>query len=198
MLTLATQQRDPKENLEVLRTAGRVPAVYYGAGKDAISISLDHKEAVKMYKDAGQSTLITLKTAEGDTTVLLHDYQVDAVTQKLLHMDFLIIDTKKPIEVSVALNFIGEAPAEKNGLGLLTKVLHEIEIEVSPLELPPHLDVDVSGLENVGDALHVRDLTVPEGVELRGTFDAQHRMDELHRPRKQPPLLLRRQRRLQP
>ncbi len=166
MLTLETQARDSKESLDMLRAQGRVPAVYYGAGKDAISVSLDHKDAITIYKEAGQSTLINLKTQEGLITVLLHDLQVDAVSQKLLHMDFLIVDVSKPITVSVALHFIGESPAEKQGLGLLTKSLHEIEIEVLPAHLPSHLDVDLSRIVTLDDNIFAKDIVLPESAQL--------------------------------
>jgi len=98
--------------------------------------------------------------------VLIQDVQIHPVTDKVLHIDFLAIDMNKKIQVDVALEFVGEAPAIKNGLGTLVKVMHEVEIEALPKDLPQHLEVDISGLNNLDDNITVADLKLPAGVEV--------------------------------
>jgi large subunit ribosomal protein L25 len=165
-ITLTTQPREASTKLDVLRAEGLVPAVYYGQGSDAVSIALDHQETVKVCQEAGHSTIITLETADGPKQALIHDMDVHPVTHKLRHVDFFIIDTTKPIQVSVPLEFIGEAPAEKDGLGLLNKALREIEIEVPAADLPSHIDVDVSVLTTLETAIHASDVVIPGSATL--------------------------------
>lgn len=165
-ITLTTQPREAKTNLENLRAEGLVPAVYYGQGSEAVAIALDHQATVKAYEEAGQSALITLETADGPKQVLIHDLDVHPVTHKLLHIDFLVIDTSKPIEVTVPLEFVGEAPAEKDGLGALNKAMREIEIEVPAADLPQSIEVDISGLATLEDAIHASDVVIPGSAKL--------------------------------
>lgn len=165
-ITLTTQPRENKSSLEDLRAEGLVPAVYYGQGSEAVSISLDHKAAVKAYEEAGHSALITLETADGAKQVLIHDIAIHPVTHVLQHLDFLVIDTTKPIQMSVPLEFVGEAPAEKDGLGVLNKALREVEIEVPVVDMPQSIDVDVSGLATLEDAIHASDVQIPASATL--------------------------------
>lgn len=171
-LEITLEKRDEKVNNDAVRAAGNIPVVYYGGDKTATSGVVNYNDFVKMYREAGESTMITLKTAEGDEQALVQDFQLDPVSGKVLHVDFKIIEAGKPIEVTVPLEFIGTAPAVKNGLGTLTKVMHEIDIKVLPKDLPSHIDVDVAVLETMEDQILVKDLQVPGTVELLAEEDA--------------------------
>jgi large subunit ribosomal protein L25 len=165
-ITLSSQSRDPKASLEALRAEDLVPAVYYGAGVTSTPIAISHKEMVKIYKQAGGSSLIALETPVGVQQTLIHDIHVNPVTHKLMHVDFLVVDVTKPVDVKIPLVFIGEAPAEKQGLGVLTKTMHEIEISVPPTNIPHELTIDVSSLLTLEDNIYAGDIKLPESAEL--------------------------------
>lgn len=165
-MTITAQSRDTKAHLDALRAEGLVPAVYYGQGNDAVAITVNKQEMIKLWQDAGSSSIVDLQTPAGLQKALIQDIQIHAVTQVLLHVDFKIVDMTKPIEIAVPLNFIGEAPAEKYGLGMLNTAMDEIEIRVPASDLPQHIDVDISTLVTLDDAIYASDIAIPASAEL--------------------------------
>lgn len=165
MLALEVQVRDPKETPDELRARGIVPAVMYGHNEPAQSISVNAGVLEGVWRDAGETTVITLKGLKGDKETLIHDAQVHPVTGKLIHVDFLVLEKGKKIEISVPLEFVGEAPAEKAGHSL-NKALHEVEIEVAPAELPHSLEVDISSLSEIGDHITAAQIKLPSSATL--------------------------------
>ena len=105
-----------------------------------------------------------ISSPSGNIDVLIHEVQVDPVTDEPIHVDFLAIDMKKKITVQVPLEFTGVSNAVKSGIGNLVKVLHEIEIEAMPADLPHGLIVDISKLETLEDNIIVSDIKLPAGV----------------------------------
>ena len=157
-----------------LRAAGRVPAVLYGHGLASVRLSLDPSalEHVIKSSDAGLNTLIAL---EGDAsvagkTVLVKELQRDPVDRRMLHADLFEVDPRERITVSVPLQVVGTAPGVSLSGGLLDHSIREIELDCLPRAIPDTIEVDVSSLE-LGDSLHVRDLVLPEGVELKTDSD---------------------------
>ena len=166
MLALEIQARDDKTSSETLRAEGLVPAVLYGPKEGAASISIDARKLESIWREAGETTVITLKGVGGDKDTLIHDVQLHPVTSNILHADFYVLEKGKKIEIAVPLEFIGEAPAEKLG-HILVKALHEIEIEVAPAELPHSLEVDISKLTEVGDHITAHDIKLPPSAILK-------------------------------
>jgi large subunit ribosomal protein L25 len=166
MLTLKAKKRDVKEDLETLRKGGELPAVFYGAGATNTSISISITEFKKIWNKAGESSTVKISTPEGDVDTLIHEVQVDPVTDEPIHVDFLVIDMNKKIKVDVALEFEGISEAVKSGLGTLVKVLHEVEVEALPKDLPHNLVVDVSKLGTVDSQILVSDIKLPVGVVM--------------------------------
>jgi len=166
MLTLKAKKRDIKEDLETLRKGGELPAVFYGAGKASTSISIPIVEFKKIWNKAGESSTVKISMLDGDVDTLIHEVQVDPVTDEPIHADFLAIDMNKKIEVEVPLDFTGVSEAVKSGLGTLVKVLHEVEIEALPKDLPHNLVVDISKLETVDSQILVSDMVLPVGVTM--------------------------------
>jgi large subunit ribosomal protein L25 len=166
MFVINAKARDIKESLEKMRKAGELPAVFYGAGKKSTSVTINTIEFKKVWHKAGESSAIVVKTPTGDVDVLIHEVQVDPVKDEPIHVDFLAIDMSKKIKVKVPVEFVGIAGAVKNGLGNLVKVVHEIEIEALPKDLPHNLEADISKLETVADSLLVSDIKIPTGVTL--------------------------------
>lgn len=148
-----------------LRTAGTMPAIVYGPKHESQPISMSVVDFEKVFKEAGESTIIVLSGVGEDTEVLIQDVDRDPVTNVVRHADFYAIEAGKTLRLEVPLEYVGEAPVIKIG-GVITKVLHEIEIEALPRDLPQHIDVDVSILVDFTSRIHVRDLVLPKGVTI--------------------------------
>jgi large subunit ribosomal protein L25 len=164
MYSVKAKKRDLAMKLGVLRKAGQIPAVFYGAGKDTTSITISTTEFKKIWREAGESSAVKISMTGTNIDSLIHEVQVDPVTGEPLHVDFLAIDMKKKIRVKVPLSFVGVSNAVKTGIGNLVKVLHEIEIEALPADLPHTLVVDISKLETLNDQVFVSDIKLPAGV----------------------------------
>ena len=166
MLTIQAQARDPKAKLADLRDQDIIPAVYYSKGEDAVSITVVRNDFIRVYREAGESTIITLETPAGSLNALIQDVQVEPDTHKLVHADFKLITAGEAIKVSVPLEFVGDAPAEKDGLGTVTKSLQEIEIEVLPKDLPSSIEVSLESLVDLSANIYAKDITIPGGATL--------------------------------
>ena len=164
MFLIKADKRNLDIKLGILRKSGKIPAVFYGAGKDTTSISISNIEFKKVWREAGESSAVKIGMDSGDIDVLIHEVQVDPVTDEPIHIDFLAIDMKKKIAVKVPLEFAGVSDAVKSGIGNLVKVLHEIEIEALPADLPHNLIVDISKLNTLEDVVTVADIKLPTGV----------------------------------
>jgi len=143
-----------------------MPAVVYGPKQDATSISLSLPEFKKVLRDAGESSVIELTGLGSPMQVLIHDVDVDPVTSTPRHADLYAIEKGAKVEVAVPLSFIGESPAVKAGANLV-KVMHELEIEADPANLPHEIEVNIETLAAEGDQIHVSDLKIPAGVTVK-------------------------------
>lgn len=164
MITLEAELRDVKVNPKHVRTAGNIPGVYYGPGKDSTSITISSALFKKALAEAGESTIVSLKLPKETVDVLIHDVDHDPVTGDPIHVDFYVVAKDRKVTVSVPLEFVGTAPVEKLG-GLVMKVMHEIEIEALPSALPHEIMVDLSSLAAIGDHISVGTLVLPPGVQ---------------------------------
>lgn len=153
------------KGVKALRAEGKIPAVVYGADEEALAIELSTKDFEKALKEAGESTVVNLKV-DGDTkSVLIHDVDVDPVSNSPRHADFYAIKKGQKVEVAVSIEFTGESPAVKAGANLV-KVLHELQVEGEATHLPHELEVDISVLENIDDQITAGQVKLPEGIEL--------------------------------
>ena len=151
-----------------LRRQDLVPAVVYGPNIDPQSIQVPLKELERVYLRAGNITLIDLKVGEGTESrkVFIYNVQRNPVNHGLMHVDFLEVNLREEMTASVPINLIGEAPAVHRNEGLLMSALDHVQVRALPMDLPPGLDLDISGLEEIDQALHVSDLTIPGNVTL--------------------------------
>ena len=164
MFSIKAKKRDFGIKLDVLRKSGEIPAVFYGAGKDSTAISIPNIEFKKVWKEAGESSTVKVSTLGAEIDALIHEVQVDPVTGEPIHVDFLALDMKKKMKVGVPLEFTGVSGAVKSGIGNLVKVLHEIEVEALPADLPHSLVVDISSLEGLDNQIFVSDIKLGAGV----------------------------------
>lgn len=163
MITLDAVLRDVKVNPKMIRKQGLIPAVFYGAGQTTTSISVDKIKFRKVLEEAGESSIISLKTPNGVLEALIHDVGLDPVIGDPVHVDFYIVAKGHKLEVDVPIEFVGIAPAEKLG-GIVMKVMHEIRIESLPGKLPQHITVDLSALTTLESHITVADLALGDGV----------------------------------
>ena len=168
MLSLTAEKRVSTDKLDAIRKAGKIPAVFYGPKESSTSITLNAKEFTKVWKKAGESSVIILKDASGaEHETLIHEVDIHPLTGDVRHADFYVIEKGKKVEVSVPLVFSGVSPAVKDKAGILVKVHREIEIEAAPRDLPHDLTVDISKLVELTDVIKAKDLVLPKGVELK-------------------------------
>ncbi|OGZ29754.1 MAG: hypothetical protein A2931_00430 [Candidatus Niyogibacteria bacterium RIFCSPLOWO2_01_FULL_45_48] len=167
MLTLKARARAVlgKGN-KTLRKKELIPAVVYGAGEPSKSIELNLKDFQKTWKEAGESGLIELEMESEKKNVLIKDVQLDPVKDLPIHADFYAVKMDRMIEAAVPIKFIGESVAVKNLGANLIRVMHELDIEALPKDLPHELEVDISGLANFDDRFLVSDLKLPTGVKV--------------------------------
>jgi len=171
MNTLTAIKRSKADKLKAIRNNGMVPAVVYGARVENTMISVSSIDFEKILKVAGESSTIVLeikdeKDKSTKVDVLIHDMQKDPIRGFPTHIDFLAIDMNKEIEVTIPIEFIGIAPAEKDGLGILVKTLHEVEVKALPKDLPHNVSIDLSVLVALDDQIHVKNLILPKGVKM--------------------------------
>lgn len=148
-----------------IRTSGGLPGIVYGAGEDAQTIEIPARDFEKVWKAAGESTIISIKGLGKERSVLIQDVELDKIYSTPIHVDFLAVKADEVVEVGVPLVFAGVAPAEKDLGGSLVKVMHEIEIEALPKDLPHEITVDISGLKTYEDQVKVSDIVLPTGVK---------------------------------
>jgi large subunit ribosomal protein L25 len=168
MLTLKAEIRDAKTDPDALRKTGKMPAVFYGKKEASTPISIPQTEFMKVWKEAGESTVLKLETPSGSKECLIHDIDFDPITNTPRHADFYVFEKGHKVEIELPIEFEGVSPAVKEQGGVLVKVIHELGVEAEPKNLPPHLTIDISVLKNIGDQVTAGDLRLPAGVTLTG------------------------------
>lgn len=166
MLTLEVEMRK-EGGLTAMRNAGKLPAVLYGRHEASTPIVIETKAFEKVFRSAGESSVITLSGLGEAKQALIHDVAVDPVSGVPLHADFYVIEKGQKVTVPVPLSFVGVSPAVKDLGGILVKVMHEIEIEVDPTELPHEIEVDISALVTLDSQILVSDLKFPASAEVQ-------------------------------
>ena len=153
---------------KVSREKGLIPAVLYGPKIQNINLVIEEKEFNKIFKKAGESSLISLsiRGREKPFIVLIHDFQRDPISYKITHVDFYQPDLKKEVEAWVPIVITGKSRAVKQLGGTLVKNVSEILVRALPFKLPHKIEVDVSKLNTFDDEILVKDLVVGEGVKL--------------------------------
>lgn len=174
-----------------LRREDKVPAIVYGAGKEPMPISLSHNKVIKALEhEAVYSHILTLNIDKSPEKVVLKALMRHPTKPKIMHMDFLRINTKEKIHMRVPLHFLGEAKAQglKDG-GVLSKLMTHLEVTCLPLDLPEYIEVDISGL-NIGDSIHLTQIVMPKNVVLtHAVADEEHDqvVVSIHQPREEEP-----------
>ena len=182
-LTAITRQPG-RQALSQLRAQGFIPAVVYGPKTDNLHIQIKKTEALKIYDQAGGSSLITLDIDGKDQRqVIIKDIAKTKVKDQLLHMDFFQVDMAEKVTAEVELNFIGEAPAVKQLGGVVVRNFDAVEIECLPKDLTSELEVDLSSLTGFDTHITFADLKLPKGVALSDKYEMHDVIVTVEEPR---------------
>ena len=166
MITLDAQKRESSQSVETLRSEGKMPAVFYGKKTESTPITLLQKDFLKVWKQVGESGVVTIKSPDGTVDTLIHAVDVDPVTDIPRHADFYVFEKGKKREVSVPLEFVGVSAVVKDLGGSLVKALHELKISADPQHIPHEIQVDISSLVDFDSKILAGDIKLPSGVDL--------------------------------
>lgn len=169
MLELAVKTRhELGKKAKYVRNKGSIPAVLYGYGIEAKPMEVDSRMFEKVWKETGETSLVSLLLEDGSRkTVLIQDVSEDVLRGNPIHVDFYAVRMDHELEADIPLVFVGEAEAVTVLGGVLVKVIHELPIRALPKNLPHEIEVDISPLRTFENQIFVKDISLPEGVELR-------------------------------
>ena len=184
----ASLRQGQGKQVSALRRAGRLPAVLYGRGTEALSLELDAQEASRVLARVSASTLLDLHVGQEDHQVLVREIQRHAIRRTIQHVDFLKVAMDVAIRTSVPVELVGEAPAVKTLGGVLVTGVSEIEVEALPADLPGRITVDLTPLAEIDARITVADLflgkgvkvlTDPAGVIARVIYQVEEKLEEV-------------------
>ncbi len=165
-IAIKAEKREKLGKLDSLRKSGLFPAVFYGHKKESTPIQIKKNDFIKAWKQAGESTVVTLEFADGKMDALIHIVDMDPLKNEPRHADFYVFEKGHKVEIAIPLTFEGVAPAVKDLGGILVKVLREIKISGEPTHLPHEIVVDVSSLAELNSQILAKDINLPHGVSL--------------------------------
>ncbi|PIR69505.1 MAG: 50S ribosomal protein L25 [Candidatus Niyogibacteria bacterium CG10_big_fil_rev_8_21_14_0_10_46_36] len=168
MLSLKAENRIVSgKKVDALRSEGKIPAVVYGKGIDTEMLAVPYADFVRIWREAGESSLVMVDTGDKKHNVLISEVQFDPIKNTPLHIDFHAVRMDEKIVATVPVEFEGESPAVKQEGGVLVKVIHELDVEALPADLPGEIIIDISGLKAFEDRIIVSDIKLKEGVVIQ-------------------------------
>lgn len=167
-LILKVEKRQGEQKAKLLRQAGKVPAILYGHKIKNILLNVDRKDLQTVFNKAHESTIFSLRISEEEKprNVIIKEVQQDPSSGDFLHVDFYQVKMTERITAEVPLEFRGEAPVVKDLGGILVKSMDNLKVSCLPAHLPPKIDVNLDGLKTFEDIIYVKDLDVPQEIEL--------------------------------
>lgn len=156
------------KKVRFLRRQGLTPANLYGHDVKSTALQVDTIQLKHTLAKAGKSSLVALKvdSAKRPKMVIIRDIQREPLTGGLLHVDLFQIKMEERIKIEVSLLFVGEAPAIRDRGGILVQNMNSVEVECLPANMPHNIEVDLSVLQEIDQAVHVKDLSVDEDVTI--------------------------------
>lgn len=162
----ATKRTVTGKQVKQLRRKGLLPGVIYGHNMEPTPISLDAHDASLILPKLTSSSIVTIDLEGKQIAALVREKQRNFIKNFFTHVDFQAVSLTEAIRTYVSLHFSGTAPAVKDFQAIVVTNLTEIEVEALPADLPERIEVDLSKLAAIGDAIYVKDLVVPTGVEV--------------------------------
>ncbi len=166
-MELKVQEREILgKKVKTLRSGGFIPAELYGRGLKNQHLAVPQKDFLKIFREAGENTVITLVIGGKEKLpVLVSDVSFDSLREKITSVDFHQIRMDEKIEAEIPVELVGDAPATKKGL-IVVKVMNEIKVSATPATLPHKFEINVTNLTDEGNAVHVKDLEVGKDVRI--------------------------------
>lgn len=172
MIQLSAKKREiTGKKVEILRKEGLIPAILYGPGSTSLILSVVKKEFDVAYKEAGESSLVSLNVDQDKNLVLIRGVQRHPLSGFTIHADFYQPRLDEKIKIMVPVHFQGEAPAQKNFDGTLIQNVNEVEVFALPQDLPSEIMIDVSVLKTLEDRILVENLQIDSKVEMLAESD---------------------------
>ena len=166
-LVIHAEKRDViGKKVGTLRREGKLPGVIYGHHFNAQPIVMNLKDATKALLQTTASTIITVVLDGKEQPALVREKQKNYLRNELIHVDFQAVSLTEKLRAKVNIELVGTAPAVRNFNGVVVEGVNAISVEALPQDLPERFVVDVSHLENIGDAIYLKDLDIPASVEL--------------------------------
>jgi len=164
----AKTRRELGKKAKHIRNKGSIPGILYGYGIEPKPVQIDSLAFKKVWKEAGETSLVSLNLEDGSQkTVLIHEVSRDVLRDIPTHVDFYAVRMDHELEADIPLVFTGVAEAVTQLGGVLVKVIHELPIRALPKDLPHEIIVDISALHTFEDQIFIKDIPLPKGVELR-------------------------------
>lgn len=154
-----------------LRREGKLPAILYGKHVETMPIEIDLREASRILQGLSPSALIQIQMDGEEHLALVREKQRDVILGTLLHIDFQAVSLTERVRSEVSIDLIGESPAVKDLGGILVTNVEQLDVEALPRDLPERIEVDVSNLLEIGDAIYVRDLSLSGDVSVHAEPD---------------------------
>lgn len=143
-----------------------MPAELYGRGQENLHLSLPVKDFIKIYKLAGENTVVNVLAGDKKIPALIYEVTKDYLSDEPSHVDLYAVRMDEKLQTKVPLEFAGESAAVKNLGAILVRTLQEVPVEALPDKIPHSLIVDLSRLVEVGNSIHLADLVVPAEVKI--------------------------------
>jgi len=167
-----TRKGSGKGAARSLRRDGKLPAVIYGHAREPLSLAVPEREFERLLeKFAAENTVIELSIDGAMSRTLIREIQRHPVKRNVLHVDFQELVAGERMVVRIPIVLTGTAEGVRNSGGILSQIMQELECRVDPLNMPGHIDVDVTDV-SIGHSIHVSEMTIPEGVEVLDLPDA--------------------------
>ncbi|WP_312040181.1 50S ribosomal protein L25/general stress protein Ctc [Macrococcoides bohemicum] len=163
------QGKQTRSSLNKVRNEGKIPAVVYGYGAKNTSVKVEEVDFIKVIREVGRNGVIELEVDSNTVKVMVSDYQINPIKNKITHIDFLAINMKSELTVDVIVNLVGEAEGVKEG-GVLQQPLFQLSVTATPDDIPENIEVDVTEL-NIGDTITVGDLKADKAYTINNEDD---------------------------
>jgi large subunit ribosomal protein L25 len=154
------------KHVKTLRREGKVPAIIYGSDVGSLPITLDMRETTNTLNKVSSSALLTINVEGEEHAALVREIQQDYIKGTLLHVDFLAVSMKEKLRTNVSISLIGDAPVLEEFSAMIMSGVDTIEVECLPKDLPEVIEVDISHLEELGQAIYVKDIPAIPDVDF--------------------------------
>jgi large subunit ribosomal protein L25 len=167
----ATARTTTGRHVRALRRSGQLPGVIYGRHVEPVIISLDARDAAKALARISSSSLVTIDVDGKEYPSLVREKQMNYIKRNLVHVDFQVVSLTEKIRANVAIVLTGNSIAVKDFNAMLINGLNELEVEAFPQDLPERVVVDIGALAKIGDAIHVKDISLSDKVTILSAAD---------------------------